>query len=175
MTRSISTLGIFAALAVVACEQKPPTGQLAILAPGVATSYVIDGGAVVEVKSVKLTELSVGSHTIAFTEPSAREVKFDIKANQKTVVPTIENQCYVALDVSQSHYADANGKRLGAPKFKFLEQQTLPFAPPGSHYFSKGSLPESRTSGTAPGLYISGTCDSLRQVEADQKAAAKRK
>lgn len=159
-------------LAVLACDAKPPTGVLVVLAPGTPTTFTIDGGESRTAASVFKLDLPPGAHTIAFSEPSAREVAFEIAANRKLVVPAIQQQCYVALNLSLSHYARDDGKRMGGPTLQYLERQSSPFSPPGDHYFSEAELPEKRSSSKMAGLYVSGTCADLEKVEADQKKAA---
>lgn len=167
--RSIALISL---LVLLACDAKPATGTLVVLAPGVPTTFTIDGTEAKTVKSVFRLDLAPGPHTIAFTEPTARDVKFEIAANRKLVVPTIEAQCYVAMNLSMSHYAGDDGSRIGGPSFEYLEQQTTPFSPPGDHFFTEAELPEKRSSAKMAGLYVSGTCAELQQVEADQKKAA---
>ncbi len=174
MTRKLGSLLALATVSLcLGCDPPPEVGQLVVLAPGEPVSFSVDGGAAQDAKTVKLVDLTPGEHTIAFTKPAPHEAKFTIKRNQKTVVPTRKNQCYIAMWVTSSHYADEQGNRLGdgAPKFQFLEVQSQPFAPPGSHYFQESDLPETISVNTPAGMYVSGTCKELIAIEEAHKAA----
>ena len=165
--------GLALAGLLLGCDPEPSTGTMLILAPGEPTTFTLDDGEPQEVKSVLSLELPPGKHQVVFSKPAQRSADVEVEANRSVVVPAIDGQCYVALNVSSSHYANEQGQRLGSPAFEYLEQQSTPFSPPGDHYFSEASLPKQRSSSGLTGLYVSGTCDALKTMELDQRAAGK--
>lgn len=134
------------------------------------TQVVVDGGEAVKVSAGKFRSIKVGPGKHSISLNGDRKVDVTLEAFDRWVVPVQDEQCFMSLDVSLSHYGD-NPK--AAPSITNRKQHSAPFKWPTDNYLSQKELPKSRTSGQRALMLRSLPCDKMNELEAG--LAAKKK
>ena len=104
--------------------------------------------------------LGPGTHTFAVRD--GREVSVTLEPFDEMVVPLVDEQCFLSLDVSMSNYGAGDRK---VPKIAGRMQRSEPFAMPKGHYSSDAALPSSITSGQQVFLLRSTPCHVADDLE----------
>ena len=89
-------------------EQLSP-GTLVVAAPIDSPAWVVVGGKRFQIPAgdVLRKPLTHGTHTVELGAPKPRTVQVVIKSGRNvTAVPVFDEQCFVELDVTISHYGD---------------------------------------------------------------------
>lgn len=132
----------------------------------------IDGKQVGTITAPKFARYSVdpGAHKIKI---GAREINLTLEAFDKWVVPIVDEQCFMSLDVGLSDYGASKKK---APSLVDPVKKTEPFKMPASHYLTKAKLPKKITAGTRPRLLRSTGCEKMAEMmDAQKKRLAEEK
>lgn len=141
-------------------EAQAKAGTKAFLfAPGEQVVVTVNGEDPATLDTYVGLSLGPGVHTIAVE--GGPQVSVTLEPFDELVVPLVEDQCFMSLNVSISKY----GSGQSAPKFAGRMQRSAPFALPKGHYHSEAALPDSITSGQQVFLLRSTLCYVVDDLE----------
>jgi hypothetical protein len=135
-------------------------GKVHLVGPYDGTAVSVDGKPAQELgegEHLRL-ELAQGEHTLAFGDVSR---KVQVKNGfTELLVPVSEEQCFVLLDVSKSHYDFGHGGGVPLPKLDRRFKGNIGELP--SHtYFGESALPSSINEGDSCNLLEEVDCEEL--------------
>lgn len=125
----------------------------------------IDGAAPVAVEGGKFKQLSVGPGEHELVIDGARKLRVKLEPFDRWAVPLVEEQCFMSLDVSLSHYSADDKKALGGPNIARRSQTSEPFEFPPNHYLVESELPANRTSANQTLLLRSLPCSEIDRLQ----------
>jgi len=139
---------------------RAPQGELVVLASDQPVSFSIDGGPPIEVpaRGRHKVWLAAGGHRLEVTAPEALVREFELTERKTTVVPVLAEQCFVTLDVTQSHY-DVGGGKQYAPQLVDTQRTSSAFEPAYGARTSIDDIPEKRISGVTVRVLATKPCD----------------
>lgn len=141
--------------------------KLIIFSPGQASKLVVDGGAPIEISAGKFSQLPVGpgKHTVVIN--GDRTLEINLEAFDRWVVPVMDDQCFMSLDVSLSHYGEQPS---APPMITARKQASEPFKLPGGNYLREDDLPRSRKNSQRALLFRSAGCAEIDALESGSGA-----
>jgi len=136
--------------------------KLIIFSPGQPSKIAVDRGAAIEIPAGQFSQIAVGpgKHSVVINGDRTREI--DLAAFDRWVVPVMNDQCFMSLDVSLSHYGE---NASAPPMITARKQASEPFKLPGGNYLREDDLPRSRKQSDRALLFRSAGCAEIDALE----------
>ncbi|MEW6433127.1 MAG: hypothetical protein AB1730_16610 [Myxococcota bacterium] len=151
-------------------------GDIELVAPADADlSYSLDSGPKGTVKAGGHLKIAVeqGKHGLELESAYGKAQRTVEVTNgfQHLLVPADDNQCFVVLDVSRSHYQYGSKTADKYPTVKARVRSSDIYDLPGSLYFSEKSLPANLKEGRACNLLVEVECKHLEKSDSELMVA----
>lgn len=157
----VASLGLLSACGWID-EAASEDTKLIIFSPGQPSKVVVDGGAAIEISAGKFSQIPVGPGKHSVVINGDRTLEINLEAFDRWVVPVMNDQCFMSLDVSLSHY----GEQPSAPPMVTARKQASePFKLPGGNYLREDDLPRSRKQSARALLFRSAGCAEIDALE----------
>jgi hypothetical protein len=157
----VASLGLLSACGWIDKAASEDT-KLIIFSPGQPSKVAVDGGAAMEISANTFSQIPVGPGKHSVVINGDRTLEINLAAFDRWVVPVMNDQCFMSLDVSLSHYGE-NSK--AAPVITARKQASEPFKLPAGNYLREDDLPRSRKQSDRALLYRSASCAEIDALE----------